>query len=193
MNYTEMLNRIIKKSGLKGVDIVNRCAENGVKFTQNYLSVLRNTEGKIPSDEVSKAIAEACDKNNPDILVVQAYLDKAPDKIINFLQTIYDSAMQTTKTMIKKHLSEKNLSVKEYEMQKKELDREAEKMTLADFICNSMNDIVNSQIEGYTNGILQYLNENQNQKEELDGYVLIPLDKAKIVSSEQAEVLGLAD
>lgn len=191
MNYTDMLNRIIKDSGLKGVDIVSRCEKSGIKFTQNYLSVLRNTQGKIPSDEVSKAIAEACNKNRPDILVVQAYLDKAPTKIIDFLQAIYDSSMQTTKNLIKVHLSEQHLSEKEYMIQKGELEKAIEKVTLADFICDNMNDTTNMQMEQYADGVIKYLEEAENNSNDIKGYVLIPLDKAKIVSGEQARALGL--
>lgn len=190
MNYTEMLNKIIKESGLKGVDIVNRCAEKGVKFTPNYLSVLRNTPGKIPSDEVSKAIAEVCEKSSPDILIVQAYLDKAPDKIISFLQSVYDNSMQFTQNCIENYFKEK-LTNEEYATQKKEMENKAEQLTLAEFICDNMNDSTNMQMESYADEIMQFLNTIEDQENQSDGYVIIPLDKAKVVSSEQIKALGL--
>lgn len=190
MNYTDMLNKIIKESGLKGVDIVNRCAEKGIKFTPNYLSVLRNTPGKIPSDEVSKAIAEACNKNKSDILIIQAYLDKAPDKILSFLQSIYDNSMQVTQNRIESCLK-KTLTDEEYAIQKKEMESAIEHLTLAEFICDNMNDATNTDMERFADEIIQYLDTAGNQKSEKEDYILIPLDKAKVVSSEQVKALGL--
>ena len=48
MNYTDLLNKIIKESKMSNIEIVRKCEENGEKITPNYLSILRNTKGRIP-------------------------------------------------------------------------------------------------------------------------------------------------
>ena len=76
-------------------------------------------------------------------------------------------------------------------IQKGELEKAIEKVTLADFICDNMNDTTNMQMEQYADGVIKYLEEAENNSNDIKGYVLIPLDKAKIVSGEQARALGL--
>lgn len=188
MNYTDMLNKIIQRSGLKGVDIVKKCEEKGIKFTPNYLSVLRNTPGKIPSDEVSKAIAEACNEEYSDILIIQAYLDKAPDRILDFIQNIYDGSKQLTYDCIESQL--KNvLTDEQYEAKKKEAQAAFNELTLAEFICGNMNSATNMQMQNFANEMTKLLTETED--EEMDGYIIVPMENAKFISQEQAKNLGL--
>ena len=76
MNYTDLLNKIIKESKMSNIEIVRKCEENGEKITPNYLSILRNTKGRIPSEHVSKALAKAGNAEKEDFLIVQAYILK---------------------------------------------------------------------------------------------------------------------
>lgn len=91
MAYTEILNKIIDKSGLSLREIANKCNEYGVKISPSYVSTLRNDpNNRAPSNEVSRAIAKACNCVHTDILVVESYLDTAPKVIINALENIRD-------------------------------------------------------------------------------------------------------
>lgn len=85
MNYTEMLNQLIDKSGKMLKEIAEECQRDGVSLTNTYLSSLKTTPGKIASDEISRAIAKACNAKYTEVLVVQAYLDKAPEIILEYL------------------------------------------------------------------------------------------------------------
>lgn len=87
MNYNELLNNLIKESGKMAKDIVAECERNGIKLTTAYLSSLRNSPERTASDEISIAIAKACGAKYDEILVVQAYLDKAPEIMIEYLES----------------------------------------------------------------------------------------------------------
>lgn len=89
MTYTELLNELLDKSGKSQKEIADECTEKyEVKLTSTYLSGLKTSKGKIASDEISRAIAKACNASYEEILVVQAYLDKAPEIIIEFVEAI---------------------------------------------------------------------------------------------------------
>lgn len=105
MNYRELLNKLIKESGLSNKEIVARCAEFGEKITPNYLSVIKNNDDKIPSDNLSLALAKACNSPHENILLVQGYLDRAPEVIINFLENMKKSALKSTYTFLEKENS----------------------------------------------------------------------------------------
>lgn len=122
MNYTEMLNNLIASSGKMLKDIADECTEKyGVNLTRVYLSILKTQEGKIPSPEVSRAIAKACNAQYDNILVIQAYLDKAPKEITDFLQGVQS-------------MLDNPPPLEEEDELSKQLKAEAEK-PLAEFIC----------------------------------------------------------
>jgi len=92
MSYTKLLNQIIELSGLQLKEIADRCQLYGERITPSYISTLKNNEGRIPSDNVSRAIAKACNTRFEDILVIQAYLDNAPESITGLLDSIKNTA-----------------------------------------------------------------------------------------------------
>ena len=88
MPYAKLLNQLIEESGMTAKDVAQKCADHGVSITPSYLSMLRNGAGKrMPSDEVSRAIAKALGKDE-DLLVVERALDEAPEPITKALQYI---------------------------------------------------------------------------------------------------------
>jgi len=105
MNYTQMLNNLIDNTGLKNIEIIEKLKEKGISITPNYLSVLKNDNSKIASDELSKAIAEVCNAKYSDILVIQGQLDRLPKSIKDFidlaLETITGSAISVADQTLK--------------------------------------------------------------------------------------------
>ena len=88
MPYAKLLNQLIEESGMTAKDVAQKCADYGVSITPSYLSMLRNGAGKrMPSDEVSRAIAKALGKDE-NLLVVERALDEAPEPITKALQYI---------------------------------------------------------------------------------------------------------
>lgn len=84
MSYTLLLNQLIENSGLTVKEIAEKCKEYGQDITPSYISTLRNNKNnRTPSDDVSIAIAKACnvEKGYENLLVVEAYIDTAPKEI----------------------------------------------------------------------------------------------------------------
>lgn len=133
MNYKEQLTRLISESGLTIRDIVIRCEELGEKVTTNYISVLKNQDGKIPSDALSYAIAKACNAKYEEILVTQAYLDKAPEYILKPLIFIHENTLKAAEFAFKRHVYKIPKVQRTHEM--KRLNEAISNNDLATFIC----------------------------------------------------------
>lgn len=94
MSYTKLLNQIIEKSGLTLKEIADRCTNDGVKITSSYISTLRNdTNNRAPSDDVSRAIAKACGCKHIDVLVIENYIDNAPESIKRIFDMLRDVSL----------------------------------------------------------------------------------------------------
>ena len=82
MPYTKQLNLMIEKSGKSLKEIAYECKNYGVEITQSYIGILRNSiENKIPSEPVSRALAQVCGEKYIDLLVVEGGIDKCPEII----------------------------------------------------------------------------------------------------------------
>ncbi|MDD3416352.1 MAG: hypothetical protein EOM34_09640 [Clostridia bacterium] len=176
MNYTILLNQIIKESKMTNVEIIKRCGELGENITPNYLSILRNTEGRIPSENVSKAIAKVCKAEYEDILVIQAYIDKAPKGILAFANKIYEGSIKLAWELT---LSKENeLEENEFIAMKQSAKEQIEKLYLAKFICEYMND----ENEGIDIPEIKVTQEKE--------WVAVPLKNAKFITEEQFSKLS---
>ncbi len=139
MTYTSLLNKLIDSSGLQLIEIAERCNQYGEKITPSYVSVLKNTEGRIPSDSVSYALAKACNSKYENILVVQAYIDAAPNPIINILNGIKESTFSNSLKVMSNEFSDQEVQ---------EIQEAGKAMSLAEFICLSgTTDITQVNIE----------------------------------------------
>ena len=133
MTYPKLLNKLIEESGLSNKEILEQCEKHGMKITPNYLSVLKNNDTKIASDELSRVLAKICGAESEELLVVQAYLDKAPKIIIDCLNTIFETGKKTMEIAFEQNKSDIPIELFSflYEQSKAQL----EQMTLAEFIC----------------------------------------------------------
>lgn len=133
MTYTKLLNKLIEQANLTNKDILEQCEKLGMKITPNYLSVLKNNDTKIASDELSRILAKICKAESEEILVVQAYLDKAPSIIIECLTAIYNNGYEM---VIQSFEMNKDKFPKElYDTLLEQTEAEFNKMCLAEFIC----------------------------------------------------------
>lgn len=87
MSYKDLIANTIASSDFTIKEIAEECKKNGVSITPSYISLLKSGKTPPPSEEVSRAIAKVCgiDEN---ILVLEAYLDKAPNFFVNLLEII---------------------------------------------------------------------------------------------------------
>lgn len=82
MSYASMLDSIITYSKLNLEEIADRCKQNGVDIHASYISKLRKGTRPAPSDEISRAIAEAC-RADAEALIIQGNIERTPKQIID--------------------------------------------------------------------------------------------------------------
>ena len=125
MSYNERLNQLIEDSGLKLVDIEQKCNELGVNVKAGYLAVLKNSPKKYASDENSIAIAKACGAKDENILVIEHYLEIAPPVILKTLELITETMVQILMLVTSNDFTEADKEV---------IKNSINNMQLADFI-----------------------------------------------------------
>lgn len=112
MPYTKLLNQLIDNSGLTVKEIAQKCTEDGVKVTPAYISTLRNdTNNRAPSETMSKAIARACGNKNEDILVVEGYIDGAPEAFKSVIEFLRESALTVMLGAFANSYSEEEIAI----------------------------------------------------------------------------------
>lgn len=89
MSYSKILKQLVTESNLTYAQIIEECKKNGPSIDKSYLSKLINNRISPPSDEVSRAL-EKVFKVQPNTLVVEAYFDKAPRQVKQFIERTKD-------------------------------------------------------------------------------------------------------
>lgn len=126
MPYAQLLNTIIENSNLTVKEIAEKCKEFDVDITPAYISTLRNAKtNRTPSDKVSRAITMACNYANKDALIIEAYLDNAPEPIKKFFSIMKQSIAPLTLGAFDNKLTSQ---------QKREFNAVIDEMSMADFI-----------------------------------------------------------
>lgn len=81
MNYSQIVDKYIKESGLSLGEIATRMQnEKGIKIDRSYISKLKNNPKYPASEEINRALAEITG-GDPDKLVMAAYFEKAPEEV----------------------------------------------------------------------------------------------------------------
>ncbi|MEA5051387.1 MAG: S24 family peptidase [Oscillospiraceae bacterium] len=101
MPYAQVLNGLIEKSGLSAVEIAKRCGELGQDVSPSYISLLRNEKNnRVASEDISRALSVALNAD-PDLLVLESYLDNAPETIREFVSGVKNMMRDNTVSAIK--------------------------------------------------------------------------------------------
>jgi len=112
MPYAELLTKLIDDKGLTIKEVAERCSEQGKKITAAYISILKNPENKkTPSDDISRALAGACEAQYENCLVIEAYVDKAPEEFKVLLDTFRNSIMQSMTLLFSNNISEEEMVI----------------------------------------------------------------------------------
>ncbi|MCK9330104.1 MAG: S24 family peptidase [Candidatus Cloacimonetes bacterium] len=112
MPYAKLLNNLIESSKLSVKEIVARCKEHGVNITASYISMLRNPDNnKIPSDEVSRALAKACEAEYEESLVIEGYIDKAPKEFKEFLDEYREILIQSLLILFSNQITKSDMKM----------------------------------------------------------------------------------
>ncbi len=106
MSYASVLNGLIEKSGMTAKDIAEKCTEMGQPLTASYISLLRQEKSnRRASDEISKALAIVLKAEYEDLLVIESYLEDAPDRIREFVAGVKDKTRDSIMSVAPKGVS----------------------------------------------------------------------------------------
>lgn len=159
MNYRELLNRTIKRSGLKNVELIAKLKDEGVSITPNYLSVLRNDDTKIASNELSIAIAKVCGAPE-ELLIVQADLDRLSGPLKKYIEYTFDSTFKGARFISSfLPLDEKN-----------KVNSKMDEWCIADYIVDFINNP--DDYTGASDDFLGAINQALNAKQK---YAIVPI------------------
>lgn len=87
MSFSNTLAHLIKHSNLTLKSISSRCKEEGLSITDSYISQLKSGKLNSPSVEICEVLAKVLNVDS-NILILESYLDKSPNKLIEFLNRI---------------------------------------------------------------------------------------------------------
>lgn len=95
-SYKEILDFILKRSGLTLEEVAEECRRHGVEMSASYLSKLRLGHRPPPDNRISKAIAKVCGQAH-DNLIDAANYEKTPVSVaqqLSMISTVLSSIIQ---------------------------------------------------------------------------------------------------
>lgn len=115
MSYHETLTNMIKEKGLSLREISKKCEEEyGVDVAPSYISKLQS--GQAPaSDKINRAIALVCERD-PDELIFEGYMDRAPDVIHKFIGKFTDQILGVIKLQLLSSMPKEALPIIEHQL-----------------------------------------------------------------------------
>lgn len=115
MGYHKMLSNMIKNSRFTLKEIVERCKQEGVSIDPSYISKLQSTSQPPASDEVNIALAKVCGFD-PDELLFEAYMEKAPDMIRDLITELINFVKGFAKYSMSQGLPQEVISLVEQQI-----------------------------------------------------------------------------
>lgn len=89
MSYSSILKQLVTESKLTYAEIIEECKKYGTSIDKSYLSKLVNGKISPPSNDVSHAFEKVFNVQK-DTLIVEAYFDKAPKQVKQFIKGTKD-------------------------------------------------------------------------------------------------------
>lgn len=109
MSYRKNLSKMVQNSGMTLKEISEKCMELGVKINPSYISKLQSESQAPASDDINIALSKVCGID-PDILIFEAYKEKAPPIVKNFLELILCEMRKAEDAISKNIISNMDLS-----------------------------------------------------------------------------------
>jgi transcriptional regulator with XRE-family HTH domain len=149
MSYKDTLFNAIEKSKLSLNEIAKRCKEHGVSITYSYISQLRSGKIPAPSNDVSKALARVCDIDE-NLLIIEAYLDKAPEIMKEFIRKVRYLENVNYKNIIEDRISPDSNDIElQVDIFKSYLDKQPISEYIIEYIKRDDNEVLNKDLKGF--------------------------------------------
>ncbi|HYE09865.1 MAG TPA: XRE family transcriptional regulator [Patescibacteria group bacterium] len=193
MSYKDTLFNAIEKSKLSLNEIAKRCKEYGVSITYSYISQLRSGKIPAPSNDVSKALAKVCDIDE-NILIIEAYLDKAPEIIQEFIKKVRYLENANFKNILNGDAPSDPDDIEwQIDIFKSYLDKQPLSEYIIEYIKRDDKDIINKELKEFDNlsdndpdpDFISYISINDDAMEPI-----IQKDSMILLSDERNYVSG---
>lgn len=138
--YSKLLMKIIAESGLTAKEVVEKCNELGNGIDTTRLSKLQNGKLSAPSEKVSRDISKVCNADERK-LVIEGYLEKAPQEIVETFITLKINTMITALRMF-----QNNLTKEQIELMKNAMEKEPVSEYIID-VLDSRNDVIDITLD----------------------------------------------
>lgn len=87
MQLSRLLKLIMNEKGISNKNIIDNCKKIGIEIDNSYISKILADKIKNPSNDKLEAIAKGCNID-PNILVLENYLNNAPQALNDFLYNL---------------------------------------------------------------------------------------------------------
>ncbi len=156
MPYALVLDKLIKRSNLTVKEIAHKCQTEGANITASYISILRKPNNeRTPSEDVSRALEKVLGASE-NTLVMEAYMDTAPEIIKKAVRNLQKRAVYTM--LMATHIPDIENNQNEIV---KMVETELDKQPLAELITKMAEDV---KIEDYTGLPITATGEQNGEK-----------------------------
>lgn len=148
MEYKELISEMVSKSKLTLREISDKARDRGVSIDPSYISKLQTGKQPPASEEVSRTIAEICN-SDPDELIWEGYMEKAPTVIREFINNTLDYYRNLSINLLKQQLPKEIVKIAVEDISKKtplQFIREINKMNLNSLEFDNNSFIIKSDI-----------------------------------------------
>lgn len=98
MSYHKTLAKMVSASNMSLREIADGCKALGVPLDPSYISKLQSGKQPPASEEITVALAKVC-KGDPQALLYEGNMEKAPESFKQVIKTLVDYLRQTTKVL----------------------------------------------------------------------------------------------
>lgn len=152
MPYSQLLKNLIEKKKYSNKYVSKMCEKYGEPIAESYISkLLKGEENIVPTEKKNEVLAKVLDVD-VRLLNLEAFLDKCPEEIINFLNMARSSVFYVATNLY-------NNSITEEEFDK--ISKMLEKLSLAEFLIK-INDQKDKSKFSKNNNQLISIKEGEN-------------------------------
>lgn len=130
MPYSKMFQKIVNNTNYTHAEIAEKCKKLGVDVDRTYINKLFNGKSNPPKEEISRAIAKACNADER-LLVLEGYMDKAPKEV---LETLRHMQFLTKISSLNIYENLPDITKEQFKEQVEQYKIELEKETIADYM-----------------------------------------------------------
>lgn len=108
--YSKVLQKIIAEANITQEELSKKCKELNAPISRVQLNAILHNRAKAPCEEVSRAIAKACNVDDRE-LVLEGYFEKAPQEFIDFLNKFQEQLFELSFAQLENKIDKKTKEI----------------------------------------------------------------------------------